>query len=476
MSSAGTRSTITTPLLHVNRPGVRSPVVLFEALYSNQPHSFLYESLALRGEHGRYSFMGGRPRQVFRARGECIELTADGRTETRTTNVLDGLRAVLNAMPDPPDVVPFAGGVVGYFAFDMVRQFERLPVRAIDEWAAPDAYFLVPDEIVIFDHLDNTTNIILYGDSAKCSRLAEIQSAFDLCSEDDGDDRDFSLVEIDEPPILKSNMTPEQFKAAVTRVREYILAGDIFQAVISQRFEAPFLGNPLRLYRALRRTNPSPYMYYLSMDDHHLLGSSPEVLVKLVGRTATSRPLAGTRPRGRTPEEDDALSEELLADPKEAAEHVMLVDLARNDLGRVCDYGTICVNRFREIERYPRVMHIVSSVEGKIREGLDALDLFRAAFPAGTVSGAPKCRAMEIIEELEPTRRGNYAGAFGYIDARGDMDLCIAIRTIIVRSGRAFAQAGAGVVADSQPGREYAETVNKARALFHALQLAGAGS
>jgi len=458
---------------HRRLPSRCVPLKLFQTLYHDEPSAFLYESLESHGGRGRYSFIGARPRAVFKCRGHELELQLDGNTHRSTGDPLTALRELLHVQPDAPPVAPFCGGAVGYLSYDTVRWCENIPNENPDDLGLPDAHFLFPREIICFDHHDKVIYILLYLASGRRRRLQEIKIALDALGEAkeatvniDAIENDFS----DAP--LKSNMTKTQFERMVETAKEYILAGDVFQVVLSQRLEFPLNCSPLRLYQALRLTNPSPYMYYLKLDDLHIAGSSPEMLATLTGRKVVTRPLAGTRRRGRTPEEDETLARELQADEKERAEHVMLVDLGRNDLGRVCDYGSVALSDLLNIERHSKVMHLVSNVQGWLKDDHDALDVFRGVFPAGTVSGAPKVRAMEIIEELEPCRRGIYAGAIGYFSLLGDLDLCIAIRTIVMRGDRGFIQAGAGIVADSVPRLEYKETINKARALMRAVQLA----
>jgi anthranilate synthase component 1 len=454
-----------------------TPVRAFEALYADEPRAFLYESLEAHGGQGRYSFIGARPRAVLRARRDQIELEIAGQVKTWRGNPLAALRELVRPQTDTPPVAPFCGGAVGYFGYDTVRYFERIADENPDDLNAPDAFFLVPQEVICFDHLDHVVHVLLFQESGHAERLDEIRGALSTCDGEEPATQTAvgSGADVPDSPLPPSNMTPAEFESMVEQAKEYIRAGDIFQVVLSQRFEFEVTAPPLTLYQALRRTNPSPYMYYLTLDDLHIAGSSPEVLVRLVGRRVVTRPLAGTRRRGRTPEEDAALEAELRTDPKEQAEHVMLVDLGRNDLGRVSEAGSIRLADVLQVERHSRVMHLVSNVEGWLREGLDAVDVLRATFPAGTVSGAPKVRAMEIIESLEPARRGIYAGAIGYLSLLGDMDLCIAIRTMVIRGRRGFIQAGAGIVADSIPRREYQETVNKARALLRAVELVRSG-
>ena len=440
----------------------------FERLYAGEPYAFLCESLGEAGRN-RFSFFGGRPSLIHRSSptGITIEPTATGETLLDSRDFLESLRAVLAQSEGLPDIPPFSSGVVGYIGYDVVRRFERLPASPPDPEGVPDSVFLVPSEIVVVDHALGLTDIVVHGEgglSRAAAIRAQLQGSEAVASPSTRDGARGSVP-------LHPRTSPPDFMAGVETMLEHIRAGDIFQAVLSQRFEADFDRDPLDLYRVLRETNPAPYMYFLKLgSEHAVLGSSPEILVSLEGRRAMTRPLAGTRPRGSSPETDDAHALELLEDAKELAEHVMLIDLARNDLGRVCEYGSVNVTRQFEIERHARVMHIVSEVYGALRAEHDALDLLRATFPAGTVTGAPKIRAMEIIDALEPVRRGLYGGAIGYIDPAGRMDLCLAIRTIVVHRGRALLQAGAGVVADSDPGREYEETRHKASALVRALE------
>jgi anthranilate synthase component 1 len=466
------------PCWYRRLPSRAVPLELFQALYHGEASAFLYESLEAHGGRGRYSFIGAKPRAVFTCRGDSLELLLDGASYQESGDPLDALRKLVYVQSDAPPVAPFCGGAVGYLSYDTVRWTESIPGDNPDDLRVPDAHFLFPQEVICFDHRDKLLHVLLYQQVGQDQRLGEIEAALAAIGEGEQTPppRREEGAAAGVPPVdsnlPKSNMTQAQFEAMVTRAKEYIFAGDIFQVVVSQRFEFPLTTAPLRLYQALRLTNPSPYMYYLKLDDLHIAGSSPEMLVTLSGRRVVTRPLAGTRRRGRTPEEDEALAGELRGDQKERAEHVMLVDLGRNDLGRVCEYGSIELSELLEVERHSKVMHLVSNVEGWLRADRDALDVFQAVFPAGTVTGAPKVRAMEIIEELEPVRRGVYAGAIGYFSLLGDLDLCIAIRTIVIRGNQGYIQAGAGIVADSVPRLEYQETLNKAYALMRAVQLA----
>ncbi len=444
-------------------------------------HTFLLESVEGGENIGRYSFIGGPPRAIFRAWGRRVEIERGERTETLSdVDPLDALRQLLAAARPvhDPALPRFTGGAVGFMGYECVALFEPVPVRDDRALPAPDMVFLLTDALVVFDRVRHTVlllaNAIVDGEpdaaydraTAMIARLREALRA----------PRPGRLIALGGPPPARrrarSTMSRARFTDAVQRARAYIRAGDIIQVVLSQRFDVPFEGDALDVYRALRSVNPSPYMFCLDLGGSAMVGSSPEVHVRCEDRRVEVRPIAGTRPRDADPARDAALAAELLADPKERAEHVMLVDLARNDIGRVCDYGSVKVPEFMVIERYSHVMHIVSAVTGRLRAGLDAFDLMRATFPAGTVSGAPKVRAMQILAELETARRGPYSGVVGYFGYDGTLDCCITIRTAILDQGRAYVQAGAGIVADSDPEREYEETRNKARGLLKAIDLA----
>jgi len=461
---------------------METPVSAFMKL-GDSPYSFLLESVESGGGIGRYSFLGDNPSLIFRSRGTEAEITEQGRTrKIQTENPLMFLKGLLkNYRPVPDETLPpFSGGAVGYISYDSARFFEDLPEENLDELNLPDLYFMITDTIIIFDRLMNKLKIVanahVGGDPehAYQEAISRIETLMgQLMSASSG-------TYFQPPPIRKrgeltSNLTPKQFEKAVIKAQEYIRAGDILQVVLSQRFQTGVECPPLDIYRALRTINPSPYMFFLKLDDLHLIGSSPEIMVQVVDDEVRVRPIAGTRPRGISRGEDQRLEEELLADPKEVAEHVMLVDLGRNDVGRVSLPGSVRASEMMKIEKYSHVMHIVSDVRGKLDPGQDAYTAFAATFPAGTVSGAPKIRAMEIIEELEPVRRGPYAGAVGYFSFDGNLDSCITIRTIIVKDRTAFIQAGAGIVADSIPEKEHQECLNKAQALFRAVQMAEGG-
>ena len=450
-------------------------------------YSYLLESVQGGEKWGRYSLIGLPARICLRMFGREVTIERDGAIIERgqTDDILATVRAFKARFEVLPDAAlpKFHGGLVGYFGYETVRHIEpTLGENAKpDETGGPDALFLVSEDVVVFDNLRGTLSLVVHADIAA-------GEAGRLRAERRLDELEGALREpIATPMFLPgskravreedfvSGFTQAGFEAAVERSRAYIAAGDIMQVALSQRLSAPAAFTPLDLYRALRRINPSPYMYLFDLGEFHVVGSSPEILAKLEGREVVVRPIAGTRPRSQDGEKDAALAAELLADPKERAEHVMLVDLGRNDVGRVAETGSVAVTDCMTIERYSHVMHLVSHVTGRLRPGLDAFDVLRATFPAGTLTGAPKVRAMEIIDELEPVRRGLYAGAVGYIGWNGNMDMAIAIRTAVVRNGRLFLQVGAGIVADSIPEREWEETMNKARAMIKAAGLAASG-
>ena len=449
------------------------------------PYSYLFESVQGGEKWGRFSIIGLPCRTLLRVSGNDLSIVSDGDVVESTT-VDDPMQAVREfqnrySVPNVPDMPRFTGGLVGYFGYDTVRYIEPHlgPSHKPDPINAPDILLMVSDEVVVFDNLAGRLYIIVHVDAARDDawetgneRLDEITTRLDLPLVKPEGPKERRQVSEDE---FKSAFAREDFEAAVERSREYIRNGDIFQVVLSQRLSIPFAARPLDLYRALRTFNPSPYMYYLDLDDFHVVGSSPEILVRLEDGEVTVRPIAGTRRRGHNEEEDEAMAKELLADPKELAEHVMLVDLGRNDVGRVAKVGTVRLTEKMKIERYSHVMHTVSNVVGELNKGLDACDVLKATFPAGTVSGAPKVRAMEIIEELEPVKRGVYSGAIGYIGWNGNMDTAIAIRTAVIADDTLYIQAGAGIVADSVPALEWKETMNKGRAIFKAVAMASAG-
>lgn len=471
------------PVVHRFLDDTETPVSAFLKL--RQPAGcFLLESAEQGLRFGRYSFLGIKAWESIRLRDRTITVRRGGADTSYDLDTGGDPFAFMAAhlghyrAPHLEGMPPFVGGAVGYFGYDAVRHVEHLPDAPPDDMGLPDMAFLLTDVIVVFDHLRHEiillTNIFCdeqpdleVAYQAAVARLADVKARLRAPLPDSvpAQPRQHGVS-------VRSNFDRGHFTAAVERVREYIHAGDAFQVVLSQRFERPVDVSGFSIYRGLRAVNPSPYMYYISFRDFELIGSSPEPLVKVAEGKAETRPIAGTRPRGATVAEDTSYAEELLSDEKERAEHLMLVDLGRNDLGKVCRAGTVKVDEFMEVERYSHVMHLVSAVSGDLAVGTQAADVLRAAFPAGTVSGAPKVRAMEIIDELEPTRRGPYAGAIGYLSYGGELDSCIYIRTILVRDGVAYVQAGAGIVADSDPDREFVETENKARALFRAIELA----
>jgi anthranilate synthase component I len=446
-------------------------------------HSFLFESVIGGEKVGRYSFVGTRPFLSLTARGNLVTL----RTETivreeQAEDPLRDLEALLAKYQavDVPGLPRFCGGAVGYAGYDIVRYSEDLPRVPEDDRQLPDLSFAFYDSMVIFDHIRKTVLVVALADGSRddlrdayeeaCNRVDE------LCRRLASEEQDLRLTDIDLDREIdlhwESNFTPGEFESAVERCKEYIQAGDIFQVVFSQRLELQTPARPLDIYRTLRVVNPSPFMFLLETPDTTLVGSSPEILVRVEEGKTTIRPLAGTRRRGATEEEDQRLAEELLADPKERAEHVMLIDLARNDVGRVSRFDSVELSDVMVVERYSHVMHITSNVTGQLLPGRSAIDALRAGLPAGTVSGAPKIRAMQIIDEIEPHKRGPYAGAVGYFDFTGNMDTCIALRTLVMHGGKAWVQVGAGIVADSVPALEYEETMNKARGLLKAISIA----
>ncbi len=459
------------------------------AKLARPPFGFLLESVVGGEQWARYSFLGTRPSAAWRLhRGQVSWWTPDeGWQPVSTTDPLADLDARLQArVPANVEGLPrFWGGAVGYFGYDVVRQIERLPSPPADDLEVPDGIFLFTDTVLAIDNLKGRAMAIAAVPVDDGLDSTELRDRYDRALERVGDlVRELSegspplpltlQDETEENPSFESAMSRESFEAGVERIREYIRAGDAFQVVLSQRLGIELKATPFELYRALRSLNPSPYLYFLELDGLTLVGSSPEVLVRVEEGTVTVRPIAGTRPRGRTLQEEQELADDLKADEKELAEHRMLVDLGRNDVGRVAEYGTVQVPELMVVERYSHVMHLVSQVEGRLREGMSAMDVFRACFPAGTVSGAPKIRAMEIIDELEPTRRGPYAGAVGHFNYGGrSMDTAITIRTVMVTGGKAYVQAGAGIVADSNPALEFEESLNKARALLKAAAMVG---
>ena len=480
-----------------------TPISAFRKI-DDQRFSFLLESVEGGEKWGRYSFLASGPSHLFRSRGDEFEILKNGEFLQKGKNK-DPLRALEGFLgkfrPAPHGSLPrFFGGAVGYTSYDVVRSFEKIPELLSADSTLYDCYFMISDTVLIFDNLKQKIKVIanVFLDGTQTPAEAYRQA-------EDKIRRIGARLQTPSPPPpkeksppppftkggrggdfprqggqsqhgeLQSNLSREAFMKRVEAAKEYIRAGDIIQVVLSQRFTTELHCEPFDIYRALRSINPSPYLFYLKMDDVVLLGASPEVMVRLEGNQIELRPLAGTRRRGKTKEEDAAMEKDLLADEKERAEHIMLVDLGRNDVGRVAAIGSVEVTELMGVERYSHVMHIVSNIRGLLAQGKNSFDVFRAAFPAGTVSGSPKIRAMEIIEELEPIRRGPYAGAVGYFSFSGNMDTCITIRSILIKDGKAYIQVGAGIVADSEPEKEYDETLNKAQAIFRAIEQAEEG-
>ncbi len=479
------------------REGKRVPVMREAPLLEENPVSVI-QKLQLAGsplcllESGkgtenlaRYSFLGFDPHCIFKSRGTSVQITrsgdnfkVEGDPYTLLQNIVESYQGLrFDGLPK------FWGGAMGYFSYDMGRFFERLPDLTVDDLEVPESYFMFFDKVICFDHVNRTIKVIV---TAAPEDLPEAEKAYEAATGEI--DRILQLIREGEPGeevVIKDkdravqnkfepecNVTKEQFEEIVLKTKEYIRAGDIFQANLSLRLDKETFVEPFFLYQVLRKINPSPYMSFIDFGDLHIVSSSPELLIRLTGDLAETRPIAGTRRRGSSREEDLALAHELISNEKERAEHIMLVDLERNDLGRVCRYGTVEVNELMVIEEYSHVMHIVSNVRGRLAEGKNRFDLFRACFPGGTITGAPKIRSMEIIEELEPTRRGPYTGSIGFLGYAGEMEMNIVIRTILMKEGKAYVQAGAGIVADSVPEREYFESMKKAEALLRALEIA----
>lgn len=478
------------PIVLEARADLYTPLAVYLKL-ANRPFSYLLESVVGGERFGRYSFIGLACAERIEARGRAIRrLVRDARgadvclERLEDADPLEYARAWLKRERVAPTsaALRFGGGLAGYFGYEAVRHIEprALGAEKPDPLGTPDMLLLVSDELAVVDNVLGKLYLVVYADPRRPEALRAARQRLDTLRAGlaspipeswvlgDGEGREPGEA------ALRRTFTEPAFVEAVRRAKEYIFAGDVMQVQISQRMSRPFTATPLWLYRALRGLNPSPYMFYFDFGDHHVVGASPEILVRLAGDTVTLRPIAGTRPRGRTPEEDARAAEELLADPKERAEHVMLIDLGRNDVGRVAATGSVRVTERMVVERYSHVMHIVSNVEGRLAPGHDAIDVLRASFPAGTVTGAPKVRAMQIIDELEPVKRGVYSGAVGYLGFNGDMDVAIAIRTAVVKDGQLHVQAAAGVVADSDPVSEWQETQHKARAILRAAEVAAA--
>jgi anthranilate synthase component 1 len=463
---------------------LETPVSAFLKVAGGRANAFLFESVEGGAARGRYSMIGLEPDLIWRAQGERAEINRSARAKPDAFTPcpdapLAALRALIaeSRITLPEKLPPMAAGLFGYLGYDMVRLMEELPPPNPDVLGIPDAIMIRPTVVIVFDAVQDTITVVTpvrpeAGVTAQAAysrateRLSVIVDALDRPLDKEAAGAPAGPLDVP----LASNTTAAEYKEMVAKAKEYIAAGDIFQVVLSQRFEAPFALSPFSLYRALRRVNPAPFLFFLDFGGFSVAGSSPEILVRVRGGTVTVRPIAGTMPRGETPHEDKAYEDRLLADPKERAEHLMLLDLGRNDVGRVAEIGTVKVTDQFFIERYSHVMHIVSNVEGKLSAKHDAVDALAAGFPAGTVSGAPKVRAMEIIDELEKEKRGLYAGSVGYFSAAGEMDTCIVLRTALVKDGVMYVQAGAGIVADSNPDSEQQECVNKSRALFRAAE------
>lgn len=458
-----------------------TPVSAFLAIAEKEPHAFLLESIERGEQIGRYTFLGARPYMRVKARQGTVEIERGRRREVVRDSVFQVVKRLLreHRPATVPGLPPFTAGAVGYFAYDVVRQLESIGEHAKDDLMLPDAELMFFDRLLAFDHLRHQIHIVAAADvSRESPRKAYDRALRDIAS------LERKLAAGLSPALWRKSTKSkgklkvhagtrrENFLRGVERCKQYIAAGDIFQVVLSQRLDFIPEVAPFDLYRSLRQVNPSPYLYFLRLGDTHILGSSPEMLVRVRGGKLEYRPIAGTHPRGRDEAEDLRLEQQMRTDEKERAEHVMLVDLGRNDLGRVSDYGSVKVKDLMYVERYSHVMHLVSALEGTLRKDLDALDAFAACFPAGTLSGAPKVRAMQIIEELEPTRRGVYGGSVLYADFAGNLDSCIGIRTLLMQGKKAYLQAGAGIVADSDPVREFQESMNKAQAVLRAVEQA----
>jgi anthranilate synthase component I len=461
---------------------LETPLSFFKRLERDR-YAFLLESVEGSERWARYSFLGTRPFRIFKAKGSRVEIVEHGKTRTFQSDFpLRSLEELLKGCQPVTvtGVPPFFGGVIGYVAYDAVEQFHDIANSKKDRLGMPEIFFIFVQTLVAFDNLKHTIKII---DNVRLDKTTDLARAYQqatariekVISSLQRKPRGIEPRDLTQGKTkhkFRSNLTQEAFQKAVGRAQEYIRAGDIIQAVLCQRLETDTSSDPFEIYRALRFVNPSPYMFYLELEDLRVIGSSPETMVRLTNGTIELRPIAGTRRRGTTPEEENELEADLLADPKERAEHIMLVDLGRNDVGRVAEIGSVEVTELMAIERYSHVIHIVSNVRGKLAAGKTPFDLFVSAFPAGTVSGAPKIRAMQIINELEPEKRGLYAGAIGYFGYNGNFDTCIVIRTIIMKGKKVHINAGAGIVADSNPEMEYQETLNKARAMLKAVELA----
>lgn len=466
---------------------LETPVSAFKKLHDSD-YAFLLESVEQGEKIGRYSFLGADPRVLFKCKGQEVEIRYPAEMEELSSSgpPLDVLRDFMSRYKpvDNPALPPFTGGAVGYIGYDTIRTLENLPDQNPDDLQLPDCFFMIAKTLVVFDHVKRRLILIAnafvkqdvdaaYDEAAHRLEIMAERLSRPLLREKPTESAPDSLDET--PEKFVSNFTRDEYEAAVNKCIDYIHAGDAFQVVLSQRFQRPIRCDSLDVYRALRAVNPSPYNFYLKFGDLRLVGSSPEILCKVTGNELRIRPIAGTRWRGKTEEDDKRLEEELLADPKERAEHIMLVDLGRNDVGRVAEFGSVQVEDLMTVERYSHVMHIVSGIKGVLKPEHDGYDAVKATFPHGTVSGAPKIRAMEIIDECENVRRGPYAGCVGYFGFNGNVNTCITIRTIVIKEGIGYLQAGGGIVADSDPAAEWQETVNKASAVFRAVELAERG-
>lgn len=476
------------PIVRYMMADTETPIRLFQH-FAKENHAFLLESVEGGAKWARYSFIGTDPFMMLYGKNGEMVLERGGEKHVLKDKPIELLKAHLRSFRSPsvPELPPFTGGAIGFFGYDLLQYYEKLPAHRIDDLNMNDMQFMFCDQVIVFDHFKQQLQIVGNVHIAEGAADKEIAKSYEAAVAK----IEATIERLQQPvtiPVtagesiqvdyelgdIQSNVTKEQFISNIEQAKQYIRAGDIFQVVLSQRFNIDTDIDPLHVYRVLRTMNPSPYMYYLKMGEEVIVGTSPEALVKVNGDRVETRPIAGTRPRGKTAEEDKALELELLADEKERAEHLMLVDLGRNDIGRVSEFGTVKCDSFMEIERYSHVMHIVSNVSGKLHKDKDFFDAFVSCLPAGTVSGAPKLRAMEIIAELENEARGAYAGAIGYLGFGGSMDTCITIRTIIFKHGKAYVQAGAGIVWDSVPESEYMETVNKAKGMLKAIRAAEA--
>ena len=461
-----------------------TPLSAFRKI-DNSEYSFLLESVEGGERLARYSMLGSNPSLVFSSKGNKITIKEGKTSRSFVTDgdPIEELKKLFNRYKfvSVKGLPRFCGGFVGFFGYDIVRFIERLPQKNPDDRDLPDSVFMLTDTLLIFDHVDHkikvVSNVHVTADpGAEYDKaLNKIDSIIDCLKAPMPKNKSVPAKNKKRALVFKSNFTKKEYAKLVNKTKKYIRLGDIIQAVPSQRLNVLISCNPFQIYRALRSINPSPYMYYLKLKDFFLVGSSPEIMVRCEGGLVEVRPIAGTRRRGASSEEDDLLIKDLLSDPKERAEHIMLVDLGRNDIGRVCEYKSVKVSELMTVEKYSHVMHIVSDVSGRLRKDKDIFDVMRATFPAGTVTGAPKVRAMEIIEELENVRRGPYAGSVGYFSFSGNLDTCITIRTIVIKGDKAYIQAGGGVVADSKPEKEYQETLNKAKALLRAIEMAEEG-